>query len=110
METTKIHINSTISTPGAKYAAGDISNMYTNSRLESPEYMKINIRDITEEVIDKYELQKYVASNRYVYFAIHGAIYGLKISGQIAFEDLKKNLSPHGYYPSKRTPCCDINK
>ena len=31
METTKIHINSTISTPGARYATGDISNMYTNS-------------------------------------------------------------------------------
>ena len=78
--------------------------MYPNSRLETPEYMKINIRDITKEVIDEYELEKYVATDGYVYFAIHGAIYGLNISGRIAFEDLKKNLQPHGYYPSKRTP------
>ena len=29
-------------------AAYDISNMYTNSRLESPEFMRINLQDITD--------------------------------------------------------------
>ena len=30
--------------------------------------------------------------------------YRLSQSGRIAYDDLKKNLKPHGYYPSKRTP------
>ena len=33
LETTKIHANSTISTPGARQAFADIGNFYTNSRL-----------------------------------------------------------------------------
>ena len=31
LETIKIHLNSTISTKNAKYAAADIGNFYTNS-------------------------------------------------------------------------------
>ena len=58
----------------------------------------------------EYELEKYVATDGYVYFAIHGAIYELKVSGQISFVDLKKNLAPHGYYPSKRTPGLWLHK
>ena len=39
LKTTKIHLNSTISTKDAKYAAADIGNFYTNSKLDSPKYM-----------------------------------------------------------------------
>ena len=65
LDTTKVHINSTISTPNARYAAGDISNMYTNSRLKSPEFMRINLRDITDEVIEEYNLLSYLEPDRY---------------------------------------------
>ena len=33
VETTKIHANSTIYTPGTRQAFADIGNFYTNSRL-----------------------------------------------------------------------------
>ena len=104
LETTKVHINSTISTPNARYAAGDISNMYTNSRLESPEFMRINLKDITDEVIEEYDLLSYLEPDGYVYFGIYGALYGLAQSGRIAYDDLKQNLEPHRYYPSQQTP------
>ena len=39
METIKMHWNSVISTPGAKYCTGDISNMYLMSILPDPEYV-----------------------------------------------------------------------
>ena len=63
METTTIHINSTISTEGARYATGDIRNMYTNSRLDELEYMRIQLQDIPEEVSNKYKLKNIVNEN-----------------------------------------------
>lgn len=103
METFKIHVNHTISTEGARYYCGDIGNMYTNSRLPSPEYMRIHIRDITQEIIDEYNVMDYVDEDGYVYCKISGALYGLAQSGYIANKDLEKHLKPFGYYPSKTT-------
>ena len=104
METTKILINSTISTEKARFACWDIGNFYTNLRLETPEYMRIHIKDIPEEVIEEYNMLQYVNEDGYVYCEITGAMYGLAQAGQIAHLDLIKNLAPHGYFPSKRTP------
>ena len=39
--------------------------------------MQINIRDITDEVIEEYNLLAYVEPDGYVYFGIYGALYGL---------------------------------
>ena len=101
METTKIHINSTISTKGSRYACADVGNFYTNSRLTSPEYMRIHKRDITQENKNKYNVIDYVNADGYVYCEITGAMYGLKTAGYIANQALMKHLAPHGYYPSK---------
>ena len=48
LETTKIHTNSTIFTPGARQAFADIGNFYTNFRLREPEFMKVHISDIPQ--------------------------------------------------------------
>ena len=39
LETIKIHWNSVVSTPGAKWMGMDISNMYLNTPLDRFEYM-----------------------------------------------------------------------
>ena len=101
----KIHLNSTISTKDAKYAAADIGNFYTNSKLESPEYMKIPLNQIPQEIIDEYDVMKYVEADGYVYVEVTGAMYGLSVSGyNIANQDLQKHLAKYDYYPTKRTP------
>ena len=48
---TKILFKSTISTPGAKFMTMDISNFYLNSPLLRPEYIRLKISDILEEII-----------------------------------------------------------
>ena len=88
LETIKIHLNSTISTKDAKYAAADIGNFCTNSKLESSEYMRIHLSQIPKEIIDEYEVMQYVESDGYVYVEITGAMYGLAQSGRIANQDL----------------------
>ena len=75
LETIKIHLNSTISTKDAKYAAADIGNFYTNSKLDTPEYMNIHISLIPQEIIDEYEAMKFVDTDGYVHVEITGAMY-----------------------------------
>ena len=88
LETIKIHLNSTISTKDAKYATADIGNFYTNSKLKSPEYMKIHLSLIPQEIIDEYDVMQYVETDWYVYVEITGAMYGLSQSERIANHDL----------------------
>ena len=94
METFKIHINSVISTKGVRYVCADVGNFYTNSRLESPEYVRIRKRDIPQEVKNEYDVKQYIAEDGYVYCEITGAMYGLKAAGYIANKDLEKHLAP----------------
>ena len=83
LETTKILINSTISTEGARFLCADIGNMYTNSRLDTPEYMRIHITNIPQEVQDEYNTDEYVNKDGYVYCEINGAMYGLAQVGRV---------------------------
>jgi hypothetical protein len=106
METIKIHVNSTISRArkGARYLCIDIGNMYLNTKLLAPEYMRIHIDLIPEEIRKEYNTDEFIDENGYVYMEVTGAIYGLSQSGYLANQDLIKNLGKHGYHPVKRTP------
>jgi hypothetical protein len=78
--------------------------MYLNTKLPSPEYMRIHKSMIPQEVMDEYDVEQFLDEQGYAYVEITGAIYGLAQSGYLANQDLIKNLAPFGYYPSKRTP------
>ena len=104
LETIKIHLNSTISTKDAKYTAANIENFYTNSKLKLSEYMRIHLSLTPQEIIDEYDVMKYVESDGYVYVEITGAMYKLSQSCHIANQDLQKHLAKYRYYPTKRTP------
>ena len=51
--TTKLHLNSVISTKNAKYATTDIKNFYLNNLLPESEWMKLPMSIIPEELIKK---------------------------------------------------------
>ena len=48
----KTHANSVVSTPNARYMTINISNFYLNTPMVRPEYLKVKLSDIREEVID----------------------------------------------------------
>ena len=102
METIKCHWNSVLSTKGAKYCTGDISNMYLCSWLKDYEYVRFNIDLIPPRIIEHYQLQKLVHKG-YVYAKIKRAWYGLKQSSKIAHDDLVAHLKTHGYVRAPRT-------
>mmetsp|Transcript_20588 Transcript_20588/g.43665 ORF Transcript_20588/g.43665 Transcript_20588/m.43665 type:complete len:274 (-) Transcript_20588:305-1126(-) len=99
-EIIKCHWKSVLSTKGAKYCTGDISNMYLCSWLKEAEYVRFHIDSIPPRIVEHYKLQGLV-HNGYVYARIKPVWYGLKQSGKIAHDDLVEHLSKYGY---ERTP------
>ena len=54
--------------------------MYLNTKLPSPEYMRIHIDLIPDKIQQEYNTDAYTDDNGYVYIEITGAIYGLSQS------------------------------
>ena len=57
LETTKLHWNSTISSPGARYLTIGISNMYLSTVLGRLEYMKFHLKGLLQEATGECGLQ-----------------------------------------------------
>lgn len=71
--------------------------------MQHPEYMKIHQADIPQDILDRYKAPKFMDTKGYVYSKITKGMYGLKHTAILVFNQLKKNLSKHGYYPIPHT-------
>ena len=100
----KIHLNSVISTPGARYMTLDVKNFYLNTPMVRYEYVRIKLDDIPEEIIVEYGLRDKVASDGHVYVEIRKGMYGLPQAGILAQQLLEQRLNEHGYSQSKAVP------
>eukprot|EP00804_Cyclotella_cryptica_P025442 CCRYP_017212-RB/>CCRYP_017212-RB protein AED:0.32 eAED:0.32 QI:0/-1/0/1/-1/1/1/0/471 len=100
----KILFNSVISTAKARFMTMDISNFYLNTPLTRPEYIRMKLSDIPEEIITEYKLRDLVEPDDCVYIIIVLGMYGLPHAGLIANELLEKRLNKHGYQQSKLVP------
>ena len=101
--TTKILLNSTISTPGARFATANVSNFYYGTPMNRYKYMKIKFDKIPKEIFDAYNLST-LEHNRYVCMEIRKGMPGLKQAGQIASDRLVSHLAQYGYKPVRHTP------
>jgi hypothetical protein len=73
----KLLFNSVIFTCGARYMTMDISNFYLMTPLKQPEYVRIKIDDIPNEIIHEYKLKDKVTPDGYVYIKVTKGMYGL---------------------------------
>ena len=99
MPTVKCHINSTISTEGARYATMDISDFYLNTLMARPEYMRIPLKSIPQQIIDEYHLNDF-QHNGYIYFQVDKGLYGLVQAGKLAYDQLLRRLTSAHFYPA----------
>eukprot|EP00804_Cyclotella_cryptica_P015676 CCRYP_003655-RA/>CCRYP_003655-RA protein AED:0.43 eAED:0.43 QI:0/0/0/1/0/0/2/0/236 len=106
----KIFLNSVISTKGARFAGADIANFYLMTPLTRPEYAKIRLSDIPEEVITEYNLREYATADGWVYIKVVRGMYGLPQSGSLGHDLLESRLNQEGYYQSKIVPGCGDTK
>ena len=100
----KILFNSVVSTKGAKFMTADISNFYLNTPLPRPEYIRLNIKDIPDEIINEYKLRDKATKDGYIYIEVTKGMYGLPQAGLLANKLLEKRLNKNGYYQSKLVP------
>eukprot|EP00804_Cyclotella_cryptica_P007584 CCRYP_010663-RA/>CCRYP_010663-RA protein AED:0.17 eAED:0.17 QI:0/0/0/1/1/1/2/0/834 len=104
MLTTKILLNSIISTKGARFMTINIEDFYLNTPMVRPEYMQLKLSDIPDHIIELYKLDKLVTTDGYVYVLIQKGMYGLPQVGIIAQQLLEKRLAIKGYGQSSITP------
>ena len=100
----KIFFNSVISTPGAKFATADISNFYLMTPLKRPEYAKIKLSDIPEEVIKEYKLNEKTTPDGWIYIKVIRGMYGLPQAGSLGHDLLETRLNKEGYFQSQIFP------
>jgi hypothetical protein len=97
----KILFNSVISMPRARFATADISNFYLMTPLKCPEYVKVKLSDIPEEVIQEYKLPEKVTPDGFVYMMVVRGMYGLPQAGSLGHDLLEERLNKEGYFQSK---------
>jgi hypothetical protein len=103
LTTVKCHLNSVLSTPGAKYMTLDISDFYLNTPMDTYEYMRIPVSAIPDSIMSHYSLQSLIHDN-FVMVEIRKGMYGLPQAGILAQQRLIKHLSTYGYHPAPHTP------
>ena len=99
----KLLWNSTLSTPGAKFFTMDISNFYLGTPMKRPEFMKMPLSIMPQEIIEKYNLLD-IAKDGWVYIKIVRGMYGLPQAGIIANDLLQARLKEAGYHQCQFTP------
>ena len=77
LTTAKLLINSTISTPGAKFLGINLANFYLSTPMPNPKYMHLRLDIIPNKIIDHYNLHDIVTPDGWVYIEIWKGIYGL---------------------------------
>ncbi len=90
MLVTKLLLNNVISTKNARFMTMDISNFYLMTPLKRPEYIRIKLADIPEEIIREYNLREKATPDGSIYIEANKGMYGLPQAGLLANELLKK--------------------
>jgi hypothetical protein len=89
MTTAKLHWNSILSTPKARYMCLDIDNFYLMATLNHYKYMKLPLSFFSPLIITQYNLMNKVVGG-YVYLQLHKAVWGLLQAGILANKLLQK--------------------
>ena len=93
LATVKLLLNSVISTKDAVFTTADITDFFYKSFLLDPEYMKIQLKLIPQEIINQYNHQ-HLQLNGWVYMKIVRGMLGLKQAARLANERLVHRLAP----------------
>jgi hypothetical protein len=89
----KVHINSVLSTPTARFMSFDIKDFYLGTPMARYEYVRIPVKFIPPDIMAQYQLQLLLKG-----------MYGLLQAGILAYKQLAQHLSAHGYFATSNTP------
>ena len=81
----------------------DIKDFFLASPMADPEFMRILLKHIPEDIIIQYNLRAMVDENGYVYIKIAKGMYGLKQAAILAYTKFISIFKPFGYHPIPHT-------
>jgi hypothetical protein len=93
----KLHLNSVVSMPNAKYMCLDIKNFYLTAALEYFEYIKMPLSLFPSWIVKQNNLKTH-AKDSWVHLEMRRAVWGLPQAGILANKRLRQKLAPFGYY------------
>jgi len=73
----KMLFNSIISTKDARFMTMDISNFYLMTPLHHPEFIRMKLSNIPDEVIEEYKLREKPTKNSSIYIKAKRGMYDL---------------------------------
>ncbi len=105
LSTVRTLLNSVVSTEGAKFCTGDVSDYYLTdcNDLDEPAYMVIHVNQLSPSIIQRFDLARFIHTNK-VMVKITKGMYGLVQAGRIAQDRLLPHLALHGYEQSTLVP------
>jgi hypothetical protein len=103
LATIKLLLNSVVSKQNGHFMTADVKNFYLNTPLERPEYIRIPVKLIPQEIIDNYKLTPLIYRD-YIYVEINKGMYGLPQAGLLANKLLARRLAKYGYFQAEHTP------
>jgi hypothetical protein len=68
----------------------DISNFYLMTPLLRPEYIRIHLNNMPDEIIQEYKLREKVTTKGFIYLEVIKGMYGLPQAGLLANKLLEK--------------------
>jgi hypothetical protein len=81
----------------------DVKNFYLNTPMARPEFMRLQLKLIPDEIIAQYNLREKADNKGWVYVRIKLGMYGLPQAGLLANKLLAKRLNHFGYYHCQYT-------
>ena len=98
---TKILLNSTISDAkrGARFMCLDIKDHFLATPMSNPEFMRVKLKYIPEDIRQRYKIYDIVSKDDWVYIKIQKGMPGLRQAAILAYKHLKNSLEPYGYKP-----------
>ena len=72
--------------------------------MERPEYIQIHAKHFSEEMKHKYNINKLIAEDGFVYCKINCGMYSLKQAARFVYDNLVRNLKQDDNYPDKYFP------
>ena len=79
--------------------SADIKDYFLATPMKTCEYMKVQYKNIPEDIKEHYNLKDKVTSDNCIYTRIKKGMYGLKQAALLAYNQLKEKLLPQGYSP-----------
>jgi hypothetical protein len=89
---------------GGLTLTADIKDYYLGTPMERPEYVRIPVRFLPSNVMDKYALHALI-HNGAVLFEINKCMYGLPQAGLLSQRRLIAHLAEHGYIQDAHVAC-----